>query len=113
TGQTYAINQAFLNAMGTACKRLMDMRKNEGRLLFRDLEGHLQHISQSLDTLEAHVPDMQSRYRRRLEEKMKAMTDTVDEERLLTEVAIFADKSDVSEELARLDAHSTQFKETL
>ncbi|QQK76692.1 YicC family protein [Salicibibacter cibarius] len=113
TGEAPAVHQAFLKAMQNACDRLMEMRSKEGRLLSRELENYLQHISECLGTLEARVPEMQSRYRQKLEEKMTAMVETVDEERLLTEVAVFADKSDISEELARMHAHVKQCRETL
>ncbi|QQK80583.1 YicC family protein [Salicibibacter cibi] len=113
TREAPAIHQALWNAMHNACNSLMSMRNKEGRLLSRDLESYLQHISQCLEVLETRVPEVQSRYRQKLEQKMKAMVDTVDEERLLTEVAVFADKSDVSEELARMHAHVKQCKETL
>ncbi|QDI90571.1 YicC family protein [Salicibibacter halophilus] len=113
TEEVPAVHQAFLNTMRTACNRLTEMRNKEGRLLSHDVENHLQHMSQCLDKLVARVPEVQARYRQRLEQKMKEIAGTVDEERLLTEVAVFADKSDVSEELARMNAHIKQCKETL
>ncbi|AXF55445.1 YicC/YloC family endoribonuclease [Salicibibacter kimchii] len=113
TGEAPSVRQAFLNTMRTACSELMEMRNKEGQELSWDLVRYMQHISEGLSTLEARLPEVQSRYRQKLEQKIKAMIDTVDEDRLLTEVAIFADKSDVSEELARMNAHIKQFRDTL
>ncbi|SDI67306.1 YicC/YloC family endoribonuclease [Natribacillus halophilus] len=105
--------RAFMRALETASRRLTEMRSEEGQLLLEDVNSRLQHISQSLEALHEHIPRVQKRYQERLEKRMKALAENVDEERLLTEVAAFAEKSDVTEELVRLKSHVKQFRETL
>lgn len=93
----------------------VDMRIREGQKLAEDLLGHLSSLEAiRLKILEA-VPDAvracNERMRARIEELLGAVP--VDESRLLTECAVFADKADISEELARLDSHCAQFRHML
>ncbi|MBB6449354.1 uncharacterized protein (TIGR00255 family) [Geomicrobium halophilum] len=104
---------AFIKAMKNASLKLTDMKKQEGRLLFQDLQKHFEDISLLLQNLDKYIPEAQRRYQERLEKRIRAFLGTVDEERLLTEVAIFAEKSDITEELVRLRSHLQQFNETL
>jgi uncharacterized protein (TIGR00255 family) len=104
------VEQAFVEAL----KDLVEMRELEGEKLRQDLLFHINLFMSTLSSTKAHVPNVMQQYRARLERKIKELTgDTVDESRILTEIAIFADKSDISEELTRLNSHLVQFTGTL
>ncbi|HDV4625058.1 TPA: DUF1732 domain-containing protein, partial [Bacillus anthracis] len=61
-----------------------------------------------------HAPIVTKKYRERLENRLKELhNQDLDEQRLLTEVAIFAERCDIHEELVRLQSHLEQFRETL
>ena len=77
-----------------------------------DLLANLKFIADAVEKIEVLAPASVEAYRNRLEEKIKeTLADrTVDESRLLTEVAIFADKVAVDEETVRLKSHLSQFE---
>ena len=109
---------AMLNRLAaTACQAVIDMRKGEGEKLQADLMLHLSSISTSLVEVEARIPEVNKLFADRLQTRMKSMLGElgadVREEDLLREVAIFAEKSDIAEELARLRGHLSQFTELL
>ncbi len=66
-----------------------------------------------MDGIQKRAPAVAENYREKLEAKMKKLLDGVepDESRLLTEVALFADKSNIDEEITRLKSHISQFRE--
>ena len=75
----------------------------------------LEHIEENVAKIEALVPESLAKYRARLEKKIKEVLENreIDEARVLTEVAIFADKIAVDEEMVRLRSHIAQFKDYL
>lgn len=108
------MSQLVLSAAEEACLQLMQMRKAEGDELERDLRSHLSLLSNSVSKLRENAPKVAQLYQERLHKRMKEFLDgQVDEPRILTEVAVFADKADISEELIRLQSHISQFEHTL
>ncbi|MBW2528720.1 MAG: YicC family protein [Deltaproteobacteria bacterium] len=112
-----AARRALEVALDAAVAALMTMRSREGEALAADLRGHLEQsrrISEAIQQLTAEVVEA---FRRRLQGRMAAMLEAVDAEldpgRLEAEVALLADRCDVSEELARLASHVDQFGELL
>ncbi|WP_421384512.1 YicC/YloC family endoribonuclease [Bacillus salacetis] len=102
----HLVEQAFIMAL----EDLKSMRRAEGEKLQEDLLSHIGLFRETLASIHSHVPGVLKQYRSRLERKIKELTgDTVDESRILTEIAIFADKSDISEEITRLESHLSQF----
>lgn len=102
-------------AAGQAIKNLDRMRAREGRAIKTDLKKLLDSFESTLSGIKARAPEIQNEYRAKLKARITDYLKQVeiDETRLLNEVAFFADKSDVNEELQRLDSHLTQFKEAL
>lgn len=101
--------QALLKeAMG----RLESMRRKEGRALVLDLRRRLRAIERGLGRIKTRVPEMVRGYQTRLHDRIQRLTQGVklDPARLAQEVALFAERSDVSEELTRLKSHLSQFK---
>jgi uncharacterized protein (TIGR00255 family) len=90
---------------------LIKMREREGKHLAKDLIHRLKAIRKTLKEVRALHPDVVKRYRAALLDRIQKAELPIsgDDERLLKEVSFFADRSDVSEELTRLDSHIAQF----
>ncbi len=91
------------------------MREVEGKRLADDLCGKLDGIEQMLLQIEAIVPSVAENYRSRLYTKLTELLadKNIDEQRILTETAIFAEKTAVDEETVRLHSHLAQAREML
>lgn len=109
------IQSAVLAGLDRALDAFLIMRETEGEKLKTDLQSNLQFILSSVERIEELAPASVQTYRQRLEEKIReTLADrTFDESRLLTEVAIFADKVAVDEETVRLRSHISQFESWL
>ena len=98
-------------ALDVALAKLQAMRKKEGAALGRDLQGRLATLRTLVGEIAARAPGVAETYRANLLKRIAAAlpgTDLAGDERLLKEVALFADKADVAEELVRLDSHFRQ-----
>ena len=91
------------------------MRSVEGEKLFSDIAGRADTIESVVAKVEERSPQTVSEYRARLEVKMREVlqSTTIDESRILTEAAIFADKIAVDEETVRLRSHLSQLRTML
>lgn len=107
------------NAVSTVAKsafeNFVDMRLREGERMKQDILSHLDVIQQKRAAIAARASDAIKESNERMKARIRDMLDGVnyDEARLLTECAVFADKADISEELARLDSHISQFRRAL
>ncbi|MGE5606670.1 MAG: YicC/YloC family endoribonuclease [Bacteroidota bacterium] len=101
--------------LNEAIDNLLKMRHTEGRQLVVDLQDKLAILNGYRRQLAELSPEMVSDYRIRLMKRIQELTEglEVDPNRLATEVAIFADKSDINEELVRIESHLHQFQKTL
>ena len=104
---------ALKNALGAALDKLNEMRETEGEKLGADMLSRIKTIEGQVKSIEKRAPLVAENYRQKLEAKMKKLLEgvEVDEGRLLTEVALFSDKSNIDEELTRLKSHISQFRE--
>lgn len=107
------IISALKTALSDALKKLNAMRETEGEKLEKDMLSRMETIEKLVGEVEARAPVVTENYRTKLEGRMKKILESVepDEGRLLTEVALFADKSNIDEELTRLHSHISQFRE--
>jgi len=99
-------------ALTGAVEKLLEMRKSEGANIWADLSERLRKIESITKDIGGRAPGIIDEYRERLKERIDSLLPTgseVDEQRLLTEVAVFADRVDIAEELARLESHIQQF----
>ncbi len=98
-------------ALHSALADLIKMREREGKHLAKDLIHRLKLIRREIKSVRSLFPEVVKKYRAALFDRIqKAGLDlSLDDERLLKEVSIFADRSDVSEELTRLESHLAQF----
>jgi len=99
-------------ALEQALAGLVKMREREGNALARDLKARVKTMRAGAATIAKAAPEMVVRYREQLRERI-AKADlplpAEDDERLLKEIVYFADRSDISEELTRLQSHFEQF----
>jgi uncharacterized protein (TIGR00255 family) len=99
----------------TALKQMQKMRQEEGRAMADDLLSHRRHIGQQISLIQTHLPTVTENYRQRLRDRVgQALQEhhlAVDLDHLIREVAIFAERSDVAEEVMRLGSHLEQFEE--
>jgi uncharacterized protein (TIGR00255 family) len=103
-------------ALEKALDALVKMREREGKHLATDLRKRMDAVAQSVKKLHAHAPGVQARYREQLAQRVRAAgidIDPANDERLLKELVIFADRSDITEELTRLGSHFQQFEACL
>lgn len=103
--------------LDVAIERFITAREREGANIEADLRSKVDGIKTMVDTVEAHSEQSIGSYRSRLEEKLRAVLSdnrvTLDENRILTECAIFADKVAVDEEIVRLRSHFKAFEDIL
>lgn len=104
---------ALESALSSALENLNTMREREGKKLAADMLSRVDTIEKVVKNVEKRAPSVAENYRIKLEEKLKKILTGVqiDESRILTEVALFADKSNIDEELTRLNSHISQFRE--
>lgn len=98
-----------------ALEALNGMRETEGQSLRRDLEGRLAQLRAVLEAIAERSPQVVAEYQKRLGDRVRELTGgtVIDEGRLLQEVAIMAEKSDITEEIVRFRSHIDQFYDLL
>jgi uncharacterized protein (TIGR00255 family) len=90
------------------------MRAREGEGLEAILVGTLDRLAEAVSGVEALRPEVEERYQERLAQRLLAATGAeFNRQRLLEEVAVLVERSDVSEELARMHTHIAHFRELL
>ncbi len=102
---------AIERALEAALNDLIKMREREGRHLAKDLIRRLKAIRQLLKEIRALHPAVVKKFRATLTERIEKTGLPIgkDDERLAKEIFLFADRSDISEELTRLESHLAQF----
>jgi uncharacterized protein (TIGR00255 family) len=110
--------KSLLESVNAALGSFNAMRITEGEKLSGDIEDKLAELEALAARVKARSPDSVREYRERLIGRMAEFVETaggagIDESRLLTEAAIFADKVDVDEELTRLSSHIGQARRLL
>jgi uncharacterized protein (TIGR00255 family) len=110
-----AVVALAVTAVTDACVQLRAARAQEGARLAQDLLARLDAIENIASAIAERAPKVVEDYRARLEERIAAIVATVDVDRarLATEVALFADKASIDEELVRLKSHIIQMRELL
>ncbi|MBO5448992.1 MAG: YicC family protein [Ruminococcus sp.] len=102
----------------TALDRFVDMRVAEGEKMYDDISGRLDYIEETVGKIESRQPSVVQSYSDRLYAKISETLadlglDSIDKQRILTEVAIFADKVAIDEETVRLRSHISQFRDLI
>lgn len=104
---------ALLNAaMDEALDQLIAMRRREGEAMKADLIAHVDAVKRMTDAVQARYPETVAAYTQRLKAAVaELVSSNVDENRLLMEVALMADRSAIDEEIVRLNSHVQQLRE--
>jgi len=103
---------AVEKALKLALSQMVRTREREGAHLAQDLARRIAVMRKAAARIQGHAPAVAERYRLQLIERIKGAgleAPAADDERLLKEVVYFADRSDISEELTRLQSHFVQF----
>ena len=111
-GEDEQVGQALAAALSAALEKLNAMRAVEGEKLAADMLARMDTIEGLVANIAARAPLVAGHYRTKLTERMReALADLpVDEARILSEAAVFADKCNIDEELTRLRSHISQFR---
>lgn len=108
---------SVLPVLKEATDEFLKMRKFEGENLRADLCDKMETVKGYIEHIKAHADDAQEAYRQRLEQKLKSTLEglniEIDSARILTECAIFADKTAIDEEIVRLESHYKNFYNTI
>ena len=109
-----ALRKLMRDTLNEALDQLVAMRTREGAEMKRDLSEKANHIEEMTRAIEARYPETVTEYTARLRASIEELIgQSVDETRLLTEVAVMADRSAIAEETVRLHAHIAQLRECL
>ncbi len=112
--ETQAIETAVLQEIGPLIESLNTMRAQEGELLARELLAGLDRLRKLVDEAAGLREDVQHAYFERISQRLTAMLgNTFDQDRVLQEAALIAERSDVDEEAVRLRAHIDHFRAML
>ncbi|ETI66903.1 YicC/YloC family endoribonuclease [Neobacillus vireti] len=108
------LENLVLTATEEAVTLLKEMRRAEGEELKKDLLAMLSQLEGNVFELQKFAPFVVQSFKDRLTKRMQEFTNgQIDETRILTEVAVFADKADINEEITRLKSHIQQFMQTI
>lgn len=107
------LKEPVLAAVDAALDSLVSMQEAEGAHLREDFESRLGELSSIADAIEAKAPGVVEHYRSSLHQRLgqAEVGIDLDDERLIREVALFAERCDISEELTRLRSHFGQFRQ--
>ncbi len=109
-----ALSESVLQQIGPLLNELKTMRAREGDALKSILEASLNRLSEATDGVATLRPEVEQRYQERLTQRLVAAAgNEFNRQRLLEEVAVLVDRSDVAEELARMTTHISHFRELL
>lgn len=104
----------LMDSLTIALENLKQMRTQEGQELAQDLQNQLKKLAEIVEGVKNYAPSVVEQYKARLAVKLAELTDgLIEDSRMITEAAIFADKCDINEELTRLESHVQQFTVTL
>ncbi|MCA9286680.1 MAG: YicC family protein, partial [Phycisphaerales bacterium] len=107
----------LLRLADEASDRLVAMRIREGESLHEELHRHRLFIGERLEAVAGRAPQVVEQYQERLQQRVNALLaevgSVVREEDLIREVAIYAERSDIAEEISRLQGHLDQFQEII
>ncbi len=111
------IEAAFQQALRRAIENLDRMRHKEGEALCRELTERVKNVCRLLDAIDAELPSalqaLQGRFKERIDSLLKDKGLTIDPAALAREIALLAERADVTEEVERLRSHSVQMRDLL
>jgi uncharacterized protein (TIGR00255 family) len=104
------IESAVMAKVGEALDRLNQMREEEGRGIARELRERMTHLAEASKSVQQHRRAVLQNYSERLRSRLEELLgSTIDKERVLQEAALLVDRSDIQEEIVRLETHVQHF----
>lgn len=104
------IEPAVMGKVAEALDRLNQMREEEGRGIVRELRERMAHLSEAAKSVQQHRRAVLQNYTERLNSRLQELLgSTVDKDRVLQEAALLVDRSDIQEEIVRLETHIQHF----
>ncbi len=104
------IEPAVMAKVGEGLDRLNQMREEEGRGIERELRARMAHLAEASKTVHQHRRAVLQNYSERLQSRLQELfSASVDKERILQEAALLVDRSDIQEEIVRLETHIQHF----
>ncbi len=97
----------FFKVLNQALKKMLLMKEKEGMLLQKDIFGRLSKVQKMLVQIEKKAQNSTDKYAEKLKERLAKLK--FEDERVFKEIALFAEKVDITEELVRLESHLKQF----
>lgn len=104
-----ALEAAVMARIGEVLDRLNQMREQEGRGIERELRDRMAHLREAVKVVEEHRRNMLQSYMERLQARLQELLASTDRDRVLQEAALLVDRSDVQEEVVRLENHIQHF----
>lgn len=109
--------KAFLPLIERACGSLLSMRSTEGEALRDDLFRQRDMIAERLGAIESRAPGVVAEYEARLKSRIDALLQSADMRvepvELIREIAVYAERTDIAEEISRLKGHLEQFSDLI
>lgn len=113
--------QEILELLNTAIRQavseMVEMRKKEGQALSKDISARCKILSENILHIESFADTLEEEYQEKLMEKMtvllQKMSQNIDEQRIIQEAAILADRSSITEEIIRFKSHIAQLLDSL
>jgi uncharacterized protein (TIGR00255 family) len=110
-----ATHEGLTSLISQAIDRLVEMRDREGETLAQELGGQCDEVSAGVAAVSERAPKVVQDYQKRLADRVAELVNAarvqIDSDTLAREVAIFAERSDITEEVTRLTGHVAQFRE--
>lgn len=105
------LRESVLGCVRQALDTVLQMRRQEGQALESEMREYLRSIREKVGQIRARLPGVLVEYRERLEERLRYLLPLVtpDPQRLAQEVALLAERSDIAEEVTRLESHLDQY----
>jgi uncharacterized protein (TIGR00255 family) len=105
-----ALESAVMATVGKVLDRLNEMREQEGRSIERELRQRMEHLREAVKTVQLHRRTVLQNYVERLHARLQELLgSSADKERVLQEAALLVDRSDIQEEIVRLENHVQHF----
>jgi uncharacterized protein (TIGR00255 family) len=112
--QDGAIESAVMERVGEALDRLNQMREQEGRSIERELRRRMAHLDEAVKTVQLHRRTVLHSYMEKLQARLQELLGSnADRERAMQEAALLVDRSDIQEEIVRLENHVQHFLDLL
>jgi uncharacterized protein (TIGR00255 family) len=108
------VDEILDGLLSDALEKLLEMKNQEGNALRRDMSGRVSHIAKLVSKIESKSLNIAHEWKEKLFQRLSnaGLQIDLDDERVLKEITIFAEKSDISEEITRLNSHILQLHTT-